>query len=204
MSPNTQGAGDNLSGEQFLNEFARQKAKYKADQLVKRPEFSNCDSEDVQQELLLYLIERAKDYDESRSSLNTFISRMLDSGVRQLVRSKKRHKRHPLDENQRVESLQRPVPVEDNFPTTLGDELTASEGKRHCHAEVYDPFDEIDRQDSFDVAIDSMPARLRQIAIFMMDHSIAETGKEFGLSRRQMNSARLEIGDYLRGCIHDF
>ena len=209
MSVNAQDAGDKKLGdkkigEAILNETALQTAKFKADQLIKRPEFANCDSEDVQQDLLMYLIERADDYDPSRSQLNTFISRMLDCGVRQLVRSKKRHKRHPIETDQQVESLQRPVPTEDSLPATLADELTESQRKNHRNAELHDPFEEIDRQDAFDMAIDRMPARLRQIAIFMMDHSIAETGREFGLSRRQMNAARVEIEDYLRPCVDDF
>ena len=89
MSANTQADGKRL-GEEILNDFAMKTARIKAEQLHRRPEFSDCDAEDIAQELLMYLIQKADCFDPTRSKVNTFINRVINSGVRELLRSRKR------------------------------------------------------------------------------------------------------------------
>lgn len=180
-------------GKDILTEFAFKQAKFKACQLVSRPEFADCDTEDIEQELLMYLIQKADSYDPSRSKLNTFISRVLTSGVRELIRSKKRHKRHPLDEGTQVQSFEQTVDTVDETFANLGDEISIEDLTRRTSGRVIDPYDQSDERDAVGVAVSHLSPDLRKIAASLEQDSFAETMRKFGLSRRQFDKAKTEI-----------
>ena len=180
-------------GEDILTEFAFKQAKFKASQLVGRPEFADCDPEDIEQELLMYLIQKADAYDPSRSKLNTFIDRVLTSGVRELLRSKKRHKRHPIDEDIQVQSFEQTVDTVDDTFANLGDEISIEDLGRRTSGCYVDPFEEVEEREAIEVAISHLSPQLQEIVRVMGNQSFNETMRQFGLSRRQFDKARAEI-----------
>ena len=190
---NTTDASKKRLGEDILTKYAFGQAAHRAGQLVGRPEFADCDAEDIEQELLLYLIQKADAYDPSRAKLNTYIDRVLTSGVRELIRAKKRHKRHPIDDDVQVQSFEQTVDTVDDTFANLGDEISSEDHFRRTSVRASDPFDEIDERDAVEVALQHLSPELRRIAISLTQDSIAETMRKCGLSRRQFEKARREI-----------
>ncbi len=76
-----------------LNEYARTLIRVKARQLVRRPEFSRADTEDIEQDLAIQIHLKIAQYDSNRSSLNTFLARVVDSSVAMMIRDRGRIKR---------------------------------------------------------------------------------------------------------------
>jgi DNA-directed RNA polymerase specialized sigma24 family protein len=76
-----------------LSEYARTLIRVKARQLVRRPEFSRADTEDIEQDLAIQIHLKIAQYDPSRSSLNTFLARVVDSSISMMIRERGRLKR---------------------------------------------------------------------------------------------------------------
>ena len=197
MSADTQADCKRL-GEEILNDFAMRTARIKAEQLHRRPEFSDCDAEDIGQELLMYLIQKADSYDPARAKLNTFINRVINSGVRELLRSKKRHKRHPIGDGVQMQSFETPVDTVDETFATLGGEICEEDQGRRMQSSHSDPFDAIDEADALEVAMQKMPTELRQVCEHLRCHSMSSTMEKFGLPRRRFNAMRVEIAEHLK------
>ena len=197
MSANTQADGKRL-GEEILNDFAMKTARIKAEQLHRRPEFSDCDAEDIAQELLMYLIQKADCFDPSRSKVNTFINRVINSGVRELLRSRKRHKRHPIEDGVQMQSFETPVDTVDETFATLGGEICDEDQVRRNQSSYSDPFHAIDEADALEVAMQKMPTELRQVCEHLRCHSMSSTMEKFRLPRRRFNAVRAEIAKHLK------
>lgn len=185
-------------GEDILTKFAFNQAKVKGEQLAPRPEFADCDPEDIAQELLMYLIQKADQFDPSRSGLNTFINRVLDSGVRELLRAKKRQKRHPLDADIEIQSFEATVDTCDETFANLGDEVSREDLNRRTRGGYIDQYSEVDERDAIEVAMSRLTPEMRRIVLFMADHSLTETRREFGLTRPQFNKHRAMLQKHFR------
>lgn len=183
-------------GEDILTEFAFKQAKFKAEQLSPRPEFADCDREDIEQELLMYLIQKADAYDPTRSKLNTFISRVLDSGVRELVRAKKRHKRHPVDEDVHLQSFETPVETCDGSNANIGSEVSDEDVFRRMRVMPSDPLERIDEQDAIQAALENLSEELREVVTFMAENTLTATMDKFDLSRREMKKIRNDLMEH--------
>ena len=59
------------------NEYARTSIRVKAKQLSRRKDFGTSCREDIEQDLWLHLLGQAARFDGDRSSLNTFIDRVV-------------------------------------------------------------------------------------------------------------------------------
>lgn len=197
MSATTQEAGGN-NAEDFITDFAMKKAAQKARQLAVRPEFGDCDAEDIKQELLMYLIQKVDSFDPSRAKRNTFIDRVIESGASELARNRARHKRHPSDDEGYIPSFSKPIDTVDESFATLGDELDAVDQARRLCNTVSDPFDEVDRRLDVETAMDAMPDEMRAIATYMMLHNNMQTCEKFGLKRRAFDKVRSEIRKHLQ------
>ena len=94
-----------------LNEYARTLIRVKASQLARRPEFSKSDREDIEQDLAIQIYLKTAQYDSNRSSLNTFLARVVDSSVAMMIRDRGRlkrgggvQKRHSIDHDTPIPS----------------------------------------------------------------------------------------------------
>jgi DNA-directed RNA polymerase specialized sigma24 family protein len=83
------------TANEICTEYARTAIRVKTTQLIRRRGFSRSERPDIEQELMVYLLSQADRFDPSRSSLNTFVARVIDSGAATLVRNRKRLKRCP-------------------------------------------------------------------------------------------------------------
>ena len=75
------------------SEYARTSIRVKGEQLSRRKDFGASCCEDIEQDLWLHLLGQAARFDGDRSSLNTFIDRVVNSAAASLVRSREREMR---------------------------------------------------------------------------------------------------------------
>jgi len=148
-----------------LNEYARTLIRVKASQLARRPEFSKSDADDIEQDLALQIYLKINQYDSSRSSLNTFLARVVDSSVAMMIRDRGRLKRGG--------GVQKQHSIDHNTPLPA----TSSE-QGHLST-------------SLDVAsvLDQLPTELRQICCELMIEKRSKVLKRRKTSSRQFVSS---------------
>ena len=155
-----------------LNEYARTLIRVKARQLVRRPEFSKADAEDIEQDLAIQIYLKIAQYDSSRSSLNTFLARVVNSSVAMLIRDRGRLKRGGGIRKQT--SIDRDTPLPE-----------ASCELRHIRT-------------SLDIAsvLDSLPSELRQICSELMIEKRSKVRNQRKTSQQNFESSLQRIRDH--------
>lgn len=174
-------------GDADLPAYAKSLIRFKAKQLSRKPGFSRSDQEDLEQELTLHLLRHAVDFDPERGSLNTFVSRVIDSAVAMILRDRNRLKRAA---GHRVRSLDIPRIVADSV-TTLGAGLTPDDAHRRLGT-VPDA-DVKERLVTLAAARASLPAGLQRVCDLLASGSEAAAARELNVSRRKIRNAKEQI-----------
>lgn len=180
--------------ETFLNDYARTIIRVKAKQLVRRPEFSKSDREDVEQELFLYLLARSSQFDSDRGSVNTFISRVVSTAVAMLVRERRRIKRNGGD-GVEVESLEKMAEQSDGTVAPLWATLTRADACRRNGSDPLSDAEEFELVEGVASAMDSLPPELQAICKLLLTQNKAEVKRKLNMSRRSFDAAINEIRD---------
>lgn len=178
-----------------IDPYAKRLARYKARQLIRRPEFANSEREDIEHDLLLDLLERLPHYDPERASSHTFIARIIDHKVASMLEHRSAAKPDP----RRLEcSLNTPVRGEYGVPTELG---ALMEGQASPSVEASDLGMDIQ------ALLEELPPKLRAVAERLPRSTIREIAEELGVHRRTIHRWKKEIrrrgadmglDDYLR------
>ncbi len=184
-----------IDRNEIVTEYARTLIRVKAKQLARRPGFCRSDEEDVEQDLVLHLLSQAQHFDPKRGALNTFIARVVNSGVAMLVRDRTRIKRRP-DDDMEVKSLECKVEQADGPPAPLW-MLVSLEGlqrrignKSVTDAEVFELVDDLAS------VMESLPKELRNVCESLQHRNRSETESELRLSRRKFNQAMTQIREH--------
>lgn len=69
-----------------ISDYAAELIKFKARHLVRNPKYRTIDREDVEQDLFLDLLHRLPHFDPSKSSLNTFIAKVIENRLVSILR----------------------------------------------------------------------------------------------------------------------
>lgn len=163
-----------------IDPYAENLARLKAWQLIRRPEFTRSDREDIEQEILLDVLERLPDYDPKRASRRTFISRIIDHKVASLLEFRSAARRDP----RRVEcALNTPVAGDDG-QAELGSLI---EGTNPRPAHVSDLAMDLDE------LLRTLPSKLRAVCELLPRSTVKEIAAEFGVSRRTVHRWKTEI-----------
>lgn len=176
----------------LFSEYAQNLIQMRARQLVRRPEFSKSDLDDIQQDLLLHLLNQAEQFDPARASVNTFIARVVDSGVAMLIRESNRDKRSPA-EGVAIQSIAEMVPQPDGPPAPLANALLPSDADRRTGAETKSQVELADTAEGVAHLIATLPPDLQEVCRARMEMGRAKTLRTLGLSRRGYNAAMKQI-----------
>lgn len=186
-------------GSGLLNEYARTLIRIKARQLIRRPEFSRSDQPDIEQELFAHLLQRAQKFDPARGSRNTFVARVVDTGVAMLLRQRRRRKRTPAG-NAVVHSLEAMADQSDDRAAPLWAMITRCDQGRLTGADATPWVALHDLADSIEFAIRELPPELRDICRRLMRRGRCDLARELGLSRRKFAAAMLAIRRRFERC----
>jgi len=170
-----------------LTEYAKSCIEFKARQLSRRSEFRRSDEEDLRQDLWLTLLKEAHRFNPRRSSLNTFVDRVVNSAAGMILRRPYRQKRASGQEALSLERTK--VAISGEIKKPLAQFISEADLSRRTGASRSDEIALRDDTEAIGHALDSMPDEARQMCRRVMGGSIASTARELGLSRRQIRKA---------------
>jgi RNA polymerase sigma-70 factor (ECF subfamily) len=171
----------------LLDTYAQQLIRYKARRLVRKPGFTTSDQEDVEQDLALHLLRKAKHFEPSRAALNTFVSRVLDSGVIAIIRKRKRLKRAPASHR----SLDERVSAKDPAPASAS--ITDADNVRRLQSTASSDVSRFITHEALAHALSCADPQLQELYSNLERGTVASVARELGLSRSKRR-ALLEAG----------
>ena len=165
--------------DQGLSAYALDRIRFHANRLSRRPGFPTRDRDDLEQELAIDPVKALRKLDPNRSSLPTFISRVVNRRCIALIRDARRYRRENV-----------------SLDDTCGDEI-ASDFRHRMTG--YARADDVERRERAEVvqgAVAALPERLRDIAVLLMAHSQADTARVLGVSETSIDRARKQIREH--------
>jgi RNA polymerase sigma-70 factor, ECF subfamily len=184
-----------LSPAQVFNDDTVAFIQFKARQLCRKPGFTRSDEDDLRQELTLHLLRQASRFDPARAAWNTFVARVIDSGVAMILRDRRRKKRAP---GFRAKSLEVGVVVVHGHEQDVG--AIASAADQHRRIGIT-PTEELPRQQLSEAvrqAISELPPHLRALCARLSQSPPAVVARELGISRRQVRKLMSQIRQRLQ------
>jgi RNA polymerase sigma factor (sigma-70 family) len=172
----------------LLNDYARTLIRVKARQLARRPEFTVCEAEDLEQELTLRILVQIDRFDPTRSSINTFFARVVNSAVAMLIRERGRIKRNG-GEGVQIESLEKMVEQADGSPAPLWATVSHQDAHRRHQSRPLTEEEATQLRMDIESVLKKLPPELRRICEQLMDGSQANSRRDSQLSRRKYQAA---------------
>lgn len=173
------------------SEYAKALIRVKARQMCRQPGFTRSDAKDFEQELFLLLIAKLECFDPARASLNTFIDRVVESGVRMMLRNAARLKR---GKGRFARSLDAEPASGHGRPQST--RLPQDAHSRRTGRQQRDPIADFLDSDAIAAAIESMSEDLREICEMLKEVEPTPLAKRMGMSRRQMNRSMEQIREH--------
>lgn len=165
-----------------INDYAENLIHHKARQLVGTAGFTRDDVEDLEQEMRLDLLQRLPNFDPSKATYNTFVSRLIERKISNLIRHRTQELRdHRCEDG----SIHDPIPSShggdtevERIETVTQDEQDFRLGKHTRSAE-----ERRDLKLDISLALEKLPADLRELAEILQAMSITEAACELGIPR---------------------
>jgi RNA polymerase sigma factor (sigma-70 family) len=168
------------------NEYAQASIRVKARQLCRQDGFRESDVEDIEQDLWLYLLAQAENFDPTRGSLNTYIDRLVNTAAAIMARS---HDREMRADGFQATSLDTAPSGKDAKRPSLRSSLSPHDGARRTGAVPKSDLDRFEDQEALDFALASMPPDIRDVCQRVMDGvTPAKVARQLGVSRRRVRN----------------
>lgn len=181
--------------QRIVTEYARTLIRVKAKQVVRRPGFSRCEQADIEQDLVLHLLCQAKHFDPERSSLNTFIARVVDSAVAMLVRERGAAKRNPPQDLE-LKSLNEKMPQADGPPESLARLIDTGDLQRRIGVAPLSDAELFELVEDVTSVILTLPPELQDVCRSLFTRNRRETKENLDVSRRKLKAAIDVIREY--------
>jgi RNA polymerase sigma-70 factor (ECF subfamily) len=166
--------------QRILDGYARKVIRYKARQLIGKYGFTRDDYDDLQQEMMLDLLSRLGKYDPSKAGLSTFVARVVDRKVSNLIRHRKQEKRKF---SVRVLPLDAEVDGQDGEPLGLDEVLSQDAFDDEVGRHDRPRSERLDLRIDLTLALDELPDDLRELARRLQTRTMAEIARELGVPR---------------------
>lgn len=161
-----------------LTDYALELIHHKARQLVGTAGYTQQDVEDIEQDLILDLLERLPKFDPAKAQHNTFVARIVERKISNLIRDRQAEVR---DYRREACSLNEEIDVgaeelKQRVTTISQDELDRRTGKYSR------PSDErAQLQIDLDSVIAELPEDLRRAAALLRDHPVSQVAEQMGI-----------------------
>ena len=188
-----------------LSDYALELVHHKAWQLVGKAGYTQDDVDDIKQDLIVDLLERLPKFDPAKATYNTFVARLVERKISNLLRDRQAEMR---DHRREVCSLNEEIDTGEDEPvqrlTTISqDEQDIRTGKYARPAE-----ERAHLQLDMDSVLDGLTPELRQVAEMLQTKSVSQVARELGIPRRTFREKHLAqlrevfaakgMDDYLR------
>jgi RNA polymerase sigma-70 factor (ECF subfamily) len=166
--------------QRILDGYARDVIRHKARQLIGKYGFTRDDYDDLQQEMMLDLLRRLGKYDPSKAGLSTFVARIVDRKVSNLIRHQRQEKR---DYTKQVCPLDAQVEDQDGQVRGLEDVLSQDAYDQEVERHDRPTADRLDLRIDLTLVLDDLPDDLRELARRLQTRTMAEIAREMGVPR---------------------
>lgn len=161
-----------------LTDYALDVVRCKAKQLVGKAGYKQDDMEDIKQELIVDLLERLPKFDSSKASYNTFVARVVERRISNLLRDRQAEMR---DHRREICSLNEEIDTGEEEPkqrlTAISqDEQDFRTGKYQRSAE-----ERMDLHLDIQNMLAGLPPDLRNAARLLQHRPIAQVARELGI-----------------------
>ena len=167
-----------------VDAYAVEIIRYKARQLVGQAGFTVADRDDLEQELILDLLRRLPKYDPKRAKRNTFIARVVEHKIANLIEKQTAHKRDyrrcPCSLNERFEEEEEGRSVEraetldqEDYLLRIGVEPGAPEELRALALDVA-------------AVLETLPAELGELCQRLKQETVSEISRDTGVPRASL------------------
>jgi RNA polymerase sigma-70 factor (ECF subfamily) len=162
--------------------FAIWLIRRKADRLVGRAGFSPSDREDLEQEIALDLLVRLKRFDPARATFRTFVVRVIDHKVADILEERCAAKR---DWRRNGDSLDDLVDEEDGGRVERWQTLLGADG--------HDAEDRVDLRLDIEAALRTLPPALQEACEWLRNQSYTEASRATGIPRSTLQDRMKKV-----------
>jgi len=190
--------GRKLTASEYQSQmvpFAMELANRISLRLEHHNSLTSFEIEDIEQELLTYVLERASQFDPTKGTVEAFVTRIMRSAAAGLIRGSNRQRSNPPS-GYVVDSLSKMVEGPDRKSEELNRGLTSSDGTRRRQTEPRDPFRDVELADAVEHQINTLPRRYRRIARLLRTHNQNEIANKLGLSKRKVSHVLAGIREH--------
>lgn len=174
--------------------FAARLIAQKTRQLVRRPEFSKSDRNDLRQELTIRLLERYEKFDPEVAHWNVFVTTVVERHVATILERQSASKR--LDGHEIV-SLGILVTNDDGALIELAQQL-GSQHRERVTGYVSTPDEELtDAQFDAQTILERLPPPLQELAEQLLTHTVSELARELKIARSTLDDHVEKIREFL-------
>ena len=171
-----------------LTDYALELVHHKAWQLVGKAGYTQDDVDDIKQDLIVDLLERLPQFDPAKATHNTFVARLVERKISNLLRDRQAEMR---DHRREVCSLNEEIDTGEDEPvqrlTTISqDDQDIRTGKYARPAE-----ERAHLQLDMDSVLDGLTPELRQVAEMLQTKSVSQVARELGIPRRTFREKHL-------------
>lgn len=160
-------------------QYAIGRAHYKANQLIGRHGFTQSDFGDIRQELLTDVIERLPKFNGDLAGAKTFVSRLIDNRIANLIEHRKAGCRNPQREECSLDDWAR----DEDGAWVRRDTVTDAQRLR-AHRGVYPREDQEQAELAMDVdsIVAALPEDLRDLCERLKTQTVLEISRDTGVS----------------------
>lgn len=178
------------NGYAGVDGYALRVIRFKAAQLAGRGAFTDCDREDVEQELMLDLLGRMPKHDPSRGAISTFVSRVVEHRVATLLEPRRAEKR---DWRRNGASLHDEVEDGEGARVELWRTLSRDADHRRTGGSDGQAPGASDIRLDVRAAVDTLPPQLRDLCRWLLHYSVTEVSRATGIPRSTLHGRLKEI-----------
>lgn len=165
--------------------FAVTLIRIKACQLCRRSDFSKSDSDDLQQDMRIYLMEKAHLFDPARGNVEAFVTYILNMWVAMRLRYRSRQKRSESYSTLSLEST--PVKRRSHI-TTLGAIVVQGDGRRIKLTEGITATEQFELHEGIEHVMQQLAPEEQALLKHVAEHGVVSAARERNVSRRQITN----------------
>jgi DNA-directed RNA polymerase specialized sigma24 family protein len=166
--------------------------------LEHRSDLSSMEPEDIEQELLAYVLEHMDRFNPGRGSIEAFTTRLMQNAVAKLIRESNKVSCNP-PEGVELQSLSKTVEGPHRKSESLTKGIATSDNDRRRQTVSRDPLQDLDLADAIEHQIRTLPGVYRKFARLLQTCNQAESGFRLGWSRRRISEAMGVIRQHFAG-----
>ena len=173
-----------------INDYAQTLIHHQARQLVGQAGYTEDDVEELEQEMRLDLLKRLPKFNPQRATYNTFVSRLVERKICNLIRHRTQKIRDYRCEecslNDEVETGDIANQKVERIETITQDEHDLRSGRYNRPAAQ-----RLDRQLDVSMILAKLPPDLQELAELLKSMSITEAARKLGIPRSKLYSSHL-------------